>query len=49
MKHPKRKLIGGILLLLVLTGLFGGFLLISNAGGRSKVTSWIIFFNIDWI
>ncbi|MBR4473136.1 MAG: mechanosensitive ion channel family protein [Oscillospiraceae bacterium] len=33
MKHPKRKLIGGILLLLVLTGLFGGFLLISNAGG----------------
>ena len=33
MKHPKRKLIGGILLLLVLTGLFGGFLLISNTSG----------------
>ena len=33
MKHPKRKLIGGIVLLLVLTGLFGGFLLISNASG----------------
>ena len=33
MKHPKRKLIGGILLLLVLTGLFGGFLLISNTRG----------------